>query len=463
MNNKKVQNADVIDLMDCLHNIIKYRKMVLTTTIAGLIVGIILSVVSYMRGEMSKQYVIKTSIAVTSQVQDGKFSTNSSNPNSTDIHLAEDMVDAVIFVIRSDRTLNAAIERLELVGISAKDIYDNLSLTQYKSTQIIDISLYWRNAEEGIRILDAINAVSPQILIDVVKIGGVSVVNDPSSRYLIGGSVNASMWVLMAAAGMAVGMGISVLILFVSPTVFKRKTVCEDLNLQLLGEIPENMQSENGKLLQLDHLEDNLGSDVADAYSETAYILQNLLRSKDKEHSVLFVTSAQEGEGKTSVTANLGLYLSELEKKVLLIDLNVSSPKLGSVFMKKVEYERSLNAVFRGEESIQNGVIPLNGYLSLLPAVLEDGENLMNSYMLDMIRELTPSYDFVLIDTASVGNHADILCLNRIADGAIFVTYYDHTTVKTVQSALERLRNAGVEVYGCILNRNNSKNIIKYK
>ena len=37
-------------------------------------------------------------------------------------------------------------------GISETDIYNNLVLTQYNETQIIEMSLYWRSAEEGVQI-----------------------------------------------------------------------------------------------------------------------------------------------------------------------------------------------------------------------------------------------------------------------------------------------------------------------
>ena len=91
--------------------------------------------------------------------------------------------------------LDVAIGKLDLIGISTKDINKNLTAKQYNETQIVELTLYWRSAEEGVKILEAINSVSPAILIDTLKIGGVSVVNKPTARYIIGGSVNASLWI----------------------------------------------------------------------------------------------------------------------------------------------------------------------------------------------------------------------------------------------------------------------------
>ena len=210
---------------DILFALRKRLILIVACTIVGLAIGIMLGLVSYLRGEMSKQYLITTSIAVTSQNANGLFTSSNQSPGSTDVHLAEDMVDAVMYVIRSDRTLNAAVEKMNLIGVSVKDIYSNLKVTQYNSTQIIELNLYWRSAQEGISILDAINSVLPNILISTLKIGNVSVINEPSSKYIIGGSLNASIWVYMAVLGALLGMGVAVLDLLLHPTLLNVRDV----------------------------------------------------------------------------------------------------------------------------------------------------------------------------------------------------------------------------------------------
>ena len=145
------QETVEIRISDILKTILKKRKLILWLAVAGLAVGILLSVVSYLRGEMSKEYAITSSFAVTSTTQDGLFTSQTNNPNSTDIYLAENMVDSVIYVIKSDRTLDVAIGKLDLVGISTKDINKNLTAKQYNETQIVELTLYWRSAEEASR------------------------------------------------------------------------------------------------------------------------------------------------------------------------------------------------------------------------------------------------------------------------------------------------------------------------
>lgn len=92
-------------------------------SVIGLAVGVLLGTAPYLRGEVRKQYLITTSIAVNSQNANDTFISDMQNPGFADIYLAEDVV---IYVIRSDRTLNTAAEKLNLTGVTAKDIHSNL-------------------------------------------------------------------------------------------------------------------------------------------------------------------------------------------------------------------------------------------------------------------------------------------------------------------------------------------------
>ena len=69
--------------------------------------------------------------------------------------------------------------------------------------------------------------------------------------------------------------------------------------------------------------------------------------------------------------ANLAIQLSDLEKHVLLIDFDMKNPTLGSLFLNKVEYEHSLNALYAGNITEKEAITSLTGYLDILPTVLE--------------------------------------------------------------------------------------------
>lgn len=140
------ENNDVIYIGDVLHVLRLARGYILVLTVIGFLAGLAMSIVSYTLSEVKKDYYVTTSIAVTSTTEDGLFSTRSDTPNSTDIRLAEEMVDSVIYVIRGDKTLDAAINEIHLIGVTPADIRSNLSMKQYKQTQIIEMTLEWNVA-----------------------------------------------------------------------------------------------------------------------------------------------------------------------------------------------------------------------------------------------------------------------------------------------------------------------------
>lgn len=437
-------------ISDILYAIIKRRVMIAALTAAGLVIGIILSIISYARGEISKEYMITTSIAVTSQTEDGLFTTHSRNPESVDIYLAENMVDSVMYVIKSDKLINAAVNRMGLIGVASTDIINNLHLNQYNETQIIEMTLYWRNAEEGVQILSAINSVSPSILVQTLKIGSVSVVNDPTARYRVGGNVNASLWVYMAVLGMMAGIGLSVLLLLLQPTIVNTNDLERSLGLKVLGEIPSNRLFFNRKPNPLEGDPYRRGEDVIEGFISTAYILHNQLGRGQKQ--CFYITSSTKNEGKTTISAYLAFYLSTMEHKVLLVDFDVRNPSLGSLFLDKVNYPKTLNALYRGDSTEEEALVHLTGYLDLLPAILENKELPLDDAMLSLIRRLTPKYDYILMDTAPIGLVADTMSLNRIAQNALLVIQHDSTATADVKETASRLEKSGIQIVGCIVN-----------
>ncbi len=441
-----------IRISDFIYAFRKHHILIVICTIIGLIVGIALSVVSYMRGEMAKRYAITSSIAVTSQNENGLFTSSSNNPGERDVYLAEEMVDSVIYVMKSDKMLNAAIEHLNLIGVSTKDVYDNLDMKQYNETQIIEITLYWRSAQEGVEILNAIAAVSQDILIDTLKIGNVSIVNEPKSKYLIGGNINANVWGYLAILGLCVGAGLSILDLLLRPTLLDPSDMENYFSLEILGEIPDRKAyfSKKRKALHYDE-DDNPDFSVIDNYSSIAHIVRQKIRKK--EASCIYITSASQNEGKTTVTANLAVHLSEIGMKVLVIDFDTKNPMLGGHFLDKVEYQHSINALYRGDILSDDAITHLTGKLDILPAVLERKPLPIDEALLGLVSNFARKYDIILLDTAPVGQVADTMSLNRLADTAIVVVRFDGTQLEIIRDSLLRLEKSDMDLMGCVINR----------
>lgn len=434
---------------DLIHAIVKNRRMILVFTLVGLLFGVAMSALSYLRGELAKQYQVTASVAVGNLTEGGFYpGTNASYPGYEDIIVNGNIVESAIYVLQSDRNLNRVIDRTRLLGITTLNISNNLTITQYLETPILEVSLYWRTAEEGAEILRTLFNEGNDLLQDTLHIGKVTVINEPAAKYLIGGNLNASLWAYMTVLGLAMGIFVSVLRYVIQPTLTNVRDVEPLFGLETMAILPaDKMYFERRGAMLFD--DDGTGI-VSEEMTSAAHILRHMLGTGG--HKCVYVTSADHEEGKSVVAANLAISLSELGYHVLLVDFDFHNPSLGKMFMDQVDYEHSFNALYHGEANESDVVMSINGYLDLLPAIVERRGLIMDENIINSVKHLSEDYDYVIMDTPPVGMVSDAMSLNQLADSVVFVIKYDTSPVAHIRDALEKLDKSGTRVIGCVIN-----------
>ena len=160
--------------------------------------------------------------------------------------------------------------------------------------------------------------------------------------------------------------------------------------------------------------------------------LQFMLKENDK---VVMFTSSTSGEGKTFNCANLAVSFALLDKKVIIVGLDIRKPRLAELFEindKKHGISTLLTRENPTTEQIQSNIVPsgINDNLDLLLAgpIPPNPAELVARESLDHIfQELRKEYDYVLIDTAPVGLVTDTLQIARVADATIYMCRADYT------------------------------------
>ena len=438
-----------IRIGDLLYAVVKRWKLVLALTAMGLGFGVALYGIAFVQGK-NMNYEITCSIAVTSQSATGAFTGNSAYLNPNDFYLAQDMVDAADYVIKSDKVLGTAIANAGLQNVTTKDVSKNLQLERYNETQIVEMTLSWSDGNEGTALLNAILDSARTVLPETLMTGSVAVIDEPTAKYLPGGSVYSGVWLFMAVLGFLAGIGVAVLDLIMRPTLLNLKDVENVLGLETIGVISQNENSFQKKQDLL--VKDQTGCSKAEQeFSSTAYILKNMLGSKETQNC-FYITSTQTGEGKTTVAANLAIQLSDMGKKVLLLDLDNRNPGLGGIFLKAVDYSRSLNAVYKGEAMPEEAVISLTGYLDFLPMILEHNAIPLDGTLFEFVRQISKGYEYVIIDAPSLEQSSDVLSLSQIAHMVLFVIRYDTAMMQDIQNSIEKLDKSGTRILGCVVN-----------
>lgn len=429
-----MENQRTIKVSDFVYAVRKYRNPLVLLVAAAFFCGVGLMFLSRYRADAKKLSKITASFAVTAENSQGGYSANHTEPQSQDIYLAENLADAVMYVCTSDALAATVRSNLGLPDAIVQEVRSNLSIRQYKKTQIIELSLCWPDPEAGISILTAFMDAVPDGLVRTLGLGSISVVNEPKAAPV------ERQWDLeYPAVGVifAVAAGFVFILsrLCVHPTLVNPSGASRLFGLETLAEVPLDSLATK-RLYQ-------------NSINGAAYRLINAFHGMQ---AVLLITSAMPDEGKTKITASLGERLANLGKRVLLIDLNMENPGLSKEFSHQAEYRHSLNAAYRGEIPLQEAVFSLASNLDLLPSMPEGDKLPIDEHLREMIDTLRRDYDYVLLDTASVGQNADTLQIGQMADSAVFVIRHDLVWVDVIQSCIGSLRSSGVDIVGSVVN-----------
>lgn len=161
----------------------------------------------------------------------------------------------------------------------------------------------------------------------------------------------------------------------------------------------------------------------------------NLQFIMSKGQKVILFTSSLSGEGKTFTAANLAVSFALLDKKVVLVGLDIRKPRLAELFEIKDHHHGITNLLSMANptaEDVEKQILNsnVNDNLDILMAgpIPPNPTELIARPTLEMVIDtLKEKYDYVLIDSAPVGLVTDTLQIGRVADATIVLCRADYT------------------------------------
>ena len=161
----------------------------------------------------------------------------------------------------------------------------------------------------------------------------------------------------------------------------------------------------------------------------------NLQFIMSKDQKVILFTSSLSNEGKTFTAANLAVSFALLDKKVVLVGLDIRKPRLAELFEIKDHHHGITNLLSMANptaEDVEKQILNsnVNDNLDILMAgpIPPNPTELIARPTLEMVIDtLKEKYDYVLIDSAPVGLVTDTLQIGRVADATIIMCRADYT------------------------------------
>jgi polysaccharide biosynthesis transport protein len=227
------------------------------------------------------------------------------------------------------------------------------------------------------------------------------------------------------------------------------------LQFALLGVIPTVGKSSKlfsrGRSTPQIIVRDNPRSPISEAYR----MLQTKLKFACAERNVkvIVITSAIAKEGKSTVAANLAAALSQVGRRVLLVDADLRRPLQHEIW--NLSNEMGLGNTIGGQIDLEVAIQPTMPNLDILtagtlspnPIALLDSQR-----MTSLMEEFAENYDFVIIDAPPLNVAADASILGKMADGILWVVrpgVLDSTSTAVAQEIVDQSRQT---VLGVVVN-----------
>lgn len=201
---------------------------------------------------------------------------------------------------------------------------------------------------------------------------------------------------------------------------------------------------------------------VKEQHSSTAELFR-LLRTNmrfmlpaENKNNIVLVTSSINGEGKTFVVSNLAAYTAMLDKKVVVIGLDIRNPQLAKAF--SLSQAGCLTSYLADASyTIDDIILPsgVNDNLDVIPAGAippNPAELLQSQRLKQLFEELSKRYDYIFIDSAPVAMVSDTFLLADFADLTVYVSRAKYTTRDMADFINDIYDQKRLKNMACVLN-----------
>lgn len=277
--------------------------------------------------------------------------------------------------------------------------------------------------------------------------------------------------------GLGLGIGTALLLHSLDSKIRNFDDVRKYVGLPILGTIPyihmtdseldeiEQMisRSSGEEKNDLEILQNQMESRIVSNYAPKASAAESFRilrtnvtakRNNDDPISIL-ITSSGPKEGKTTIHTNLATTLSQMDAKVILVDLDLRRPRVHSMFHVNkengisdflVDKNSTIEPIIK-KSSVPNLDIITSGYIPPNPSEL-----LASSRMDEAIKILKSKYDYILFDAPPVIAVTDAMILSKKTDALVLVVRVGQADKNVIKRAKELLENIDIEIAGAVIN-----------
>lgn len=246
--------------------------------------------------------------------------------------------------------------------------------------------------------------------------------------------------------GLVGGFGLVFLFEYLDGRLHTSKKIEEVSGLFLLGKIPPVKKRQS-----------ILRSQNSPRYYEEAFrvLRTNLFMQIHRNPiKVILVTSADPGDGKSTIIANLAYSIAETGDKVVIVDGDMRKPKLHTLC--QIPNLIGLSNILEENGLVEEALQLLDTNVSVItsgPPPVDPVSLLMSDKIADAIKKLRLLFDFILVDSPSILAVPDAKLIVRHVDGLILVINQTTTTEETIHEVNKCFEGMPAKLLGMVINK----------
>lgn len=372
--------------------------------------------------------------------------------SSSDITASKNLVNSYIVILKTRETLNDVIDYAG-VDLTYSQVNGMISASSVNSTEIFRITVTSPDPEQATKIANAIEVILPNRIKNIIEGTSAKVVDTA----VVPVSPSSPNYMNNTLIGFIIGF-VAVVGFILLKEIFDTKIRTEEdissvCRHPILAAVPDMALTERGGYYygygdkrkksaapRTSADEPNvIGSEISFSASESYKRLRTKLQfafSDEGTSRVIGISSALSGEGKSLTAVNLAYMLSQLDKKVILVDCDMRRPSLAAKL--NIEKAPGLSSYLSGQSHMDT-LIQKCGLKNEEDAfdVVAAGRNppnpielLSSARMERMLSKLREKYDYIILDLPPVGEVSDALAVAKSTDGMLLVVrqHYCHRT-----------------------------------